>query len=355
MFFWFVAIRYIKPMFIILFGLEFFFVGVDSLQYFDVLSNSANDIIWFLIFDSMYAFNYVLPLSLPLGLIVFYITLIKNNQYVALLSLGYSRKKILFPPLLIINVIIITYIGVNATDFVYAQEKAESIAGNNSSDISKNLFIRYNDDYVFFEKVYPLLQKAENIQIYHTKVNNSRKLINITRAEEGYFNDNEWQLIKPQVSSLPNQYTLGGEGMKNIQHDVVSTLKGFKPKVLDTFYKNKPSISIIDAFYSLKILLHEGADTKRTRGVLYNLVLVPFFIVMVCIIIAYYAPPLARYGNLAMLGVSFSVFSLMVWGVFFSLGKLNANAVFLPEFSMLLPLAILCIVSILCYKRLDRI
>lgn len=356
MFFWFVAVRYLKPMLVILFGLEFFFICVDSLQYFDALAQSANNAIWFLAFDAMYAFNYVLPLALLLGLIVFYISLIKSNQYVALLSLGYSRKKIFYPPFIIINLIVCGYIGLNATDFVYAQERADNIVNsNNSGDISKDLFIRYNTDYVFFEKVYPLLQKAENIQIYHTENQGDKKLVGITRAKEGYFHNNKWELINPQVSILPIQYALGEKGITTTSYDSVITLMGFKPKVLDTFYKNKPAISITDAIYSMQILLQEGADTGRTRGVFYTLAVTPFFISMLCVIIAYYAPPLARYGNLAMLGVSLSVLSLIVWGIFFSLGKLNANAVFIPEFSMLVPLGILCIISIAYYRKLNRI
>lgn len=356
MFFWFVAVRYLKPMLVILFGLEFFFICVDSLQYFDALAQSANNAIWFLAFDSMYAFNYVLPLALLLGLIVFYISLIKSNQYVALLSLGYSRKKIFYPPFIIINLIVCGYIGLNATDFVYAQERADNIVNsNNSGDISKDLFIRYNADYVFFEKVYPLLQRAENIQIYHTENKGDRKLINITRAKEGHFHDNKWELINPQVQTLPIKYDLGERGIETTNYKHATTLIGFKPKVLDTFYKNKPAISITDAIYSMQILLQEKADTSRTRGVFYTLAVTPFFISMLCIIIAYYAPPLARYGNLAMLGVSLSVLSLIVWGIFFSLGKLNANAVFIPEFSMLVPLGILFAISIAYYRKLNRI
>ncbi len=356
MFFWFVAVRYLKPMLVILCGLEFFFICVDSLQYFDTLAQSANHAIWFLVFDCMYAFNYVLPLALLLGLIVFYISLIKSNQYVALLSLGYSRKKIFYPPFIIINLIVCCYIGLNATDFVYAQERADNIINSsNSADISKDLFIRYNTDYVFFEKVYPLLQKAENIQIYHTENKDNKQLVSITRAKEGYFRNNEWELVAPQVSILPTDYTLGKTGMVDKEYNSVTTLRGFKPKVLDTFYKNKPAISIIDTLYSLHILLREGADTGRTRGVLYTLAIIPFFISMLCVIIAYYAPPLARYGNLAMLGISLSVLSLIVWGIFFSLGKLNANAVFIPELSMLMPLGILCIISIRYYRKFNRI
>lgn len=358
MFFWFVAYRFLKPMFVILIALESFFIIVDSMQHFDLLSGSANVAVQFLAFNAMYAFNYVLPLSLLLGLIVFYITLIKSNQYIALLSLGYSKKHIFFPPFLLINLSICGYIGLNATDFAYAQESVENIVSRNTSGgITTDLFIRYDNDYIYFKKIYPLLQKAESIKVYHmtTDKNGVKQLISITRANEGYFENNEWNLISPQVSTFPHTQTLGGDGIATMSYDSISILKGFKPKILDTFSKNKPSVSLIDAIYSLQILWSENADTKRTRGIIYALGIVPFFISMVAVIIAYYAPPLARYGNLALLGISLSVTSLLIWGVFFALSKLNANAIFLPEISLLLPLLILLIISYRYYKNMDRI
>lgn len=358
MFFWFVAARFLKPTFVILLALESFFILVDSMQHFDLLSGSANIAVQFLAFNAMYAFNYVLPLSLLLGLIVFYITLIKSNQYIALLSLGYSKKNIFFPPFLLINLFICGYVALNATDFAYAQESVDNIITRNSSGgITSDLFIRYENDYIYFKKVYPLLQKAEGIKVYHTQSldNGEKKLLSITRANEGYFENNEWSLIKPLVASFPVDYALGGSGLRVESFESMNILKGFKPKILDTFTKNKPSVSLLDALYSLQILWSENADTKRTRGIIYSLGIVPFFISMLAVIIAYYAPPLARYGNLATLGITFSVVSLLVWGVFFSLSKLNANAVFIPEISLLLPLFILFVVSCKYYTRINRI
>ncbi|MWV62539.1 LptF/LptG family permease [Helicobacter saguini] len=358
MFFWFVAARYLKPTFVILLALESFFILVDSMQHLDLLSGSANIAVQFLAFNAMYAFNYVLPLSLLLGLIVFYITLIKSNQYIALLSLGYSKKQIFFPPFLLINLSICGYVGLNATDFAYAQESVENIISRNTSGgITSDLFIRYENDYIYFKKVYPLLQKAQGIKVYHTlnTDNGEKKLVSITRANEGFFENNEWILHAPVVATFPAEYTLGGAGLSVETFEKMNILKGFKPKILDTFYKNKPSVSLLDAIYSLQILWSENADSKRTRGIIYALGIVPFFISMLAVIIAYYAPPLARYGNLAMLGITFSVVSLLVWGVFFSLSKLNANAVFIPEISLLLPLFILFVISCRYYKRINRI
>ncbi|RDU71976.1 YjgP/YjgQ family permease [Helicobacter aurati] len=352
MYFWFIGYRFLKPTIAILFAMEFFFVCIDSLQYIDKMPNAANLIILFLLYDAIYALNYVFPLSLLLGLIVFYLTIIKSNQYIALLSLGYSKKQIFFIPTLFIMLSILGYIGLNCTSFAYAEEKAQSILNKSENAISNDLFIRYGENYVFFAKVYPLLQKAEHITVYRTIQRNDRELVEIIESQEGYFYNDEWNLVSPKVIVLPENYELGASGMEVQEYESIAILRGFRPKILDTIYQNKPLISILDAFSSLQILSSENSDTSRVRGVLYTLILVPFFIPMLSVIIAYYMPPLARYGNITVLGILLSVLCLITWGIFFSLGKLQAQVAFLPEIGILVPLGILCIASIRYYFKL---
>ncbi|TLD98675.1 YjgP/YjgQ family permease [Helicobacter muridarum] len=357
MYFWFIASRFLKPTVSIFFAMEFFFVCIDSLQYIDRIPNSANLIMLFLVYDAIYALNYVFPISLLLGLIVFYLTLIKSNQYIALLSLGYSKKQIVFVPIFFITLSVMGYIGLNCTSFAYAEESAQSMLNrSNNSSILKDLFIRYGDWYVFFSKIHPLLQKAENITLYQTaSSNNDRELVRIIEADEGYFHNNEWNLISPKVITLPNIYELGASGLAIEEKDSITTLEGFRPKILDTIYQNKPLISIVDAVYSLQILWSEKSDTNRVRGLLYTLILVPFFIPMLSIVIAYYMPPLARYGNITIIGILLSVLSLIIWGIFFSIGKLQAQVSFLPEIGILVPLFTLFAISIGYYFKLDKI
>ena len=354
--FWFVAIRFLKPTLVILVSLEFFFVSIDSLQYLDRLPSAANLIVLFLAYDAAYALNYVLPLSLLFGLIVFYLGLIKSNQYIALLSLGYSKRRILLAPSVFILIAVFGYIGLNATPFAYAEESAQGLLDKSGeSAISSDLFIRYGDDYVFFSRVFPLLSRAEGITVYKTENKDRRELLTIIESKEGYFENNEWNLTNPIVITMPERYELGGQGLQMQKPKTGTILQGFKPKILDTIYQNKPSISSADALSSLQILWGEKSDTSRVRGLLYTLVLVPFFIPLLAVIVAYYMPPLARYENLALLGILLSVTCLLVWGVFFSIGKLQANVSFIPEIGILAPLALLFVISFMHFTKLNRI
>ena len=74
------------------FALELFFISIDSLKYLDQFPNSANLIVLFFVYDFLYALNYTLPIAILLATIVFYLSLVKNNQYSAFLALGYSKK-----------------------------------------------------------------------------------------------------------------------------------------------------------------------------------------------------------------------------------------------------------------------
>ncbi len=63
----FVASYYLKFCLTILVALEFFFIGIDSLQYAEKFPSAANLIVLFFVYDGLYALNYTLPISLLLG------------------------------------------------------------------------------------------------------------------------------------------------------------------------------------------------------------------------------------------------------------------------------------------------
>ncbi|PAF51458.1 permease [Helicobacter sp. 13S00401-1] len=353
MLFNFISYRYIKILITIFLALELFFVSIDSLQYFEHMPDSVNLIILFYSYEALYALNYVLPISLLLAVVVFYISLIKTNQYAALLALGYSKKIILAPVLTINIIILVLFIILNITPFVYAQEKVENIVYQGSNmNTANNLFVKYKDSYIFFGKIYPLLQTAQNIKVF--KVDN-KKLVSVSSSKEAVFKNNEWILKNVSVMDMPKDYEIGHPGITIKTYDNVHLLHGFRPKVLDTIYQNKPSVSIYDALTSMKILYKAHAEFGRVRGIFYTLTIIQFFVIFTSIIVVYYSPVLARYGNLALNGIIFSVFCLIMWGVFFSLGKLSANNLFIPEFGLLIPFVILAAVGSYCFSKLNHI
>ena len=350
--FLFIGKNYMKYFFIIFLALEMFFLGADTIKYADKLPDSANLIILFFFYDALYALNYTLPLSLVLGSILFYINFLKSSQLSALLALGYSRRKILSPLLILSSLIICGYITLNATPFVYAQEKAEVIVNKNAlQNAQEDIFVKYNQDYVYFQKVYPLLNRAENIKVFELK---NGELTTFIQANKATFENDFWVLEDAEVIKIDNEnFTFNTEVLQHKKIKRLKILKNFRPKVLDTFSKDKPTVSIIDAILSAKILISQKIDFEKVRAILYSFIIVPLFVPLTIIIIASYIPSLARYGNLALLTFALVIFSLMVWGAFFSISKLSISGIIHPEFGVLLPFALLLIFSLFNYTKLN--
>ncbi|GMB90524.1 Permease [Helicobacter ailurogastricus] len=347
----FVGSYYLKYCAIILCALEFFFIGIDSLQYAEKFPTAANLLLLFFVYDGLYALNYTLPLSLLLALVLFYTAFIHSNQYTALLSIGYSIKQILQPMLAINALFIAIFVGLSATPFVYMQEKAEAIIyKDNAGNISENLLVKYNNDYVYFGKINPLLQSATNIKIFTLR---NKQLVTFAQAPSAFFEGKFWVLHGVSFLTLPTPFLLGSKALKVQKLPVLKTLKGFRPKVLDTIYQNKPAVSITDALRSLHVLYRQKADTKKIRGFLYVSILLPFFVPLTAVLIAYHTPKLARYENLALLSLKFILLSLVLWGLFFAMGKFSISGVFLPEVGVLGPFLTLAVIAFSYYKRLN--
>lgn len=350
--FLFIGKNYMKYFFIIFLALEMFFLGADTIKYADKMPDSANLIILFFFYDALYAFNYTLPLSLVLGSILFYINFLKSSQLSALLALGYSRRKILSPLLILSSLLTLGYIGLNATPFVYAQEKAEVIVNKNAlQNAQEDIFVKYNQDYVYFQKVFPLLNRAENIKVFELK---NGELTTFIQANKATFQEDYWVLENAEVIKIDNaRFNFDEEVLEHKKIKQLKILKNFRPKVLDTFSKDKPTVSIIDAILSAKILISQKIDFEKVRAILYSFIIVPLFVPLTIIIISSYIPSLARYGNLALLTFGLVIFSLMVWGAFFSISKLSISGIMQPELGILIPFALLLCFSALSYTRLN--
>ncbi|WP_104697634.1 MULTISPECIES: LptF/LptG family permease [unclassified Helicobacter] len=350
--FFYLSKSYLRFIVIIFLALQVFFVSIDSLKYLDQLPASANLIVLFFVYDFLYALNYTLPISILLASIIFYLALTKSNQYTAFLALGYSKKRILSPVLIISGLLTFFYIGLNATPFVYAQEKAEAIISQeNFSNMTEDLLVKYKDNYVYFGKIYPLIKKAENIKVFRLK---DDFLESFAQAKEAHFIDNYWVMNKATLANVPKDLILGSKGLEIREEETLRILKGFRPKILDTIYQNKPSVSIIDAFQSLIILRNQEANHTKIRAILYSFILIPFFVPLTIIIIAFFVPSLARYSNLALLGFIFIVLSLIIWGLFFAFGKLSISGLLSPEIMLLCPLILLLKFSLTCFSTINK-
>lgn len=350
--FFFIGKNYLKYVVIILIALEFFFIGADSMKYADNFPDSANLVVLFFVYDAMYALNYTLPLSLILGGIIFYITFLKSAQFSALLALGYSKRKIMMPVLLISIFCTFGYIGLNTTPFVYAQEKAEAIMDKNAlQNAQEDIFVKYHNNYVYFQKVYPLLNRAENVKVFELENESLQSFID---AKIAFFDGDYWVLDRANIVKINQEFVKNKEVLHATQTNQFKILKNFRPKVLDTFSKDKPTVSIIDAIVSAKILISQKLDFEKVRAILYSFIVIPFFVPLTLIIVGYFIPPLARYANIPLMSFGFVVLSLMLWGLFFSVSKLSVSGIIYPEFGILIPIGILSFYAFYVFLRINR-
>ncbi|GAA6999550.1 hypothetical protein ID0109_18160 [Helicobacter pylori] len=72
------------------------------------------------------------------------------------------------------------------------------------------------------------------------------------------------------------------------------------------------------------------------------------------VLIAYFSPSLARYENLALLGLKFIIITLVVWGLFFALGKFSISGILIPEIGVLSPFFIFLTFSLWYFKKLNK-
>ncbi|WP_066389269.1 LptF/LptG family permease [Helicobacter himalayensis] len=354
MFFRFITQYYLKYFLIVFLALELFFVGIDTLKYVDDLPDSANLFILFLFYDSVYAMSYTLPISLVLSSIMFFITFLKSNQLTALLALGFSRFSILKPILLVATLVTCLHIGLNCTPFAYAQESAESIINNQAVlNVRQDVLLKFNDKYIFMGKIFPLENggaRAENIKIFELE---NRELRSYYTAKSAFFTNDSWRLENAVFLDINKNLQLGKPALKREELTHLEVLNGFRPKVLDTFSQDKPTVSIVDAIDTLKISLQQGTSSTKMRAILYGLMIVPFFVPLSILIIASFIPSLARYGNLALISFACIVGALIVWGLFFSFSELSISGLLQPEAGVLSPFLLLFFVSLYFLRKIN--
>jgi lipopolysaccharide export system permease protein len=341
--------RYLLNFTIVLISLELFFVGIDFLQNSKNIPASANLQLLYVLYNGFFTLTLALPLSIVFGWIITLVIFIKNNEFVAFNALGATRKEI-FLPIVNISIFLLTLLILSQmTPLAYASDQKSKILHNEYFTSSKNdIFLKYNDYYIYFEKLLPLEKRAENIHIF--KVINS-DVVETIIGEKAYFQNNKWYVVDVKIINKPEKLDIDSSKLEIRHEKFLHTLDGFKPKILDNVYENNSVFSILDAISALILLDEQGINTQKIRSILYNQIVIPFFIVPLLLLIYSYASLNSRFFNIGKF-TSFSIFAtLIVWGFFFMLYKFTNSGVVLPEISILLPMFIWVVLSIYFYNR----
>lgn len=341
--------KYLINFIIVLISLELFFVGIDYLQNFKNIPASANLQLLYILYNSFFTLTLALPLSIVFGWIVTLVLFIKNNEFVAFNALGATRKNIFMPVVIVSISLLITLIFLQMTPLAYSYEQKRKILNDEYfSNTKSDIFLKYNEYYVYFQKLLPLEKKAENIHIY--KINGDN-LVETIIGEKAYFQNDKWYVVDVKVINKPENIDINNSKIDVRYEKFLHTLEGFKPKILDNVYESKSDFSIMDAVSALILLKDQGMNTQKIRTILYNQLIIPFFVIPILILVYSFASLNSRFFNMAKF-VSFSIFgTLIVWGFFFLVFRLTSSGTVIPEISMLLTMFIWVIFSIYFYNK----
>lgn len=338
---WYIAKLYFKYSILIITALVIFFVGLDLISQAAKLPDSANLVLLYVLFQAAYSLEIILPIALIFGAIAAKIHLIRASELVAGYSLGASRLQALKPFMVVAFSFAFAHIVASSTDFAYSYEKATAIKKDKfHSSVTTDLFLKYNDSFVYIKQLLPLQKEAVDLEIV-TVVGSD--LLSHLKAKRAYFVDRAWQLEDVVLIEKPIARGLQSEGIITRSFDSQTALEGFRPEIIDRVYESKTAYSIIDAIDAIMLFSKQGINTDKLRGVLYSSLIIPFTTPIVVALIFLYLPISSRFFNIALFA-SVAVFaSLVAWGVLFALSQMARNGALQPELALLLPFSLLTI------------
>jgi lipopolysaccharide export system permease protein len=345
----FILKKFLLTFFIVLVSLELFFVGIDFLQNFKKLPDSANLQILYILYNSFFTLTLALPLSLVFAWIVTLVLFIKNNELVALSAIGTTKKQIL-KPVVIVSVLIVTVlVSLQATSLAYASDQKKKILKNQYfSNFKTDVFLKYNDKYIYFKKLLPLEKRAETVYIYQIE---NDDIVQSIIAKKAYFQNNRWYVVDAEVLTKPANIDLKTSKIEYKYEKFLHTLEDFKPKILDNVLDIKASFSIIDAISALIILNDQDINTQKVRSNLYYQAFIPYFIIPLILLLFVYTTLNSRFFNISKF-ISFSIFyTLIIWGVFYMLFRFSYGGIISPEISLLLPLFLWFSISMYIFQK----
>lgn len=337
---------YLTHFVIIAFALAFFFAGLDYMQNAAKLGG-FNIKVLYLFYKGAYALNLLFPIALVLSMIVAKTALIRSNALVSFYALGYSKKAVLRPFFWVSFLLTLLYIGMHFTPFVDAEMAAKHLLeGKKTRTVTRNLFVKYNDSFIYISEIIPSQKLARQIRIYHVLPDGSAEMIYGPRA---LFDGRGWTVEQARIIKKPKPDGLGGQGLVIEEKAKVRTLEGFKPKILTSVFEGARAYTIQDAYEAIRLLEREDLQTQKVRAVFYHMLATPFFAVFLVVIFFLSIPPHARSTNLLWVSFTLIGITLFVWSLFYLLYRISLTGVVMPELGILLSVALLGLIALYSY------
>ncbi len=342
--------HYLKYFFIILTALVLFLVGFDYMQNAEQLSKSANLVLIYLVYRSFFAIDLLLPLALIFSMISTKIFLIRSNALVSFYSLGYSRIDVLRPFVVVSTTVVVIFIFLHSLPtFSRADEFSNNIRKNAEYlSPTRDLFFTYKDKYVYFSKLLPLQERAEDIRIFALKNNSLKEVIVASSAS---YRDDFWHIKQADIITKPDDISFDSLGIKVSENNDLKTLEGFRPKILDQVYEGKVNFTIMDALDAIFLLNNQNIDVSTIRGALYKIFIYPFFIPSLIVIIFFFVPVSVRFLNVSIFSFVAILATLLIWGVLFMFIELSNNKTIPSEAGVIAPVVVLFSIALWQWRK----
>jgi lipopolysaccharide export system permease protein len=344
-----IAFHYFKYFSVIMIALVFFMVGFDYMENVEKLPDSANLVLIYLMYKSFFAIDMLLPLSLAFGMIATKIFLIRSNALVAMYSLGYSKNDILKPFVFVASLVLMVYIALHSTSFARADEYSNNIRSTSQYlRPTSNLFFTYEDKYVYFGRLYPLQEKADDIRIFSIK---EHALHEVLVAKQAHYSDGYWHIAKAHLIGKPDALSFTGAGISVEEKEGLRLLRDFRPKILDQVYEGKVNFTIIDAIDAVFLLKEQEINIDRVKSALYRIFIYPFFVPSLIVIIFFFVPVSPRFLNVTLFSFGAILAVLMTWAILFVLTELAINKTISSEAGIVVPIVLLFLAALMQLHR----
>jgi len=331
-----------------------FMVGFDYMDNAEKLSKSANLLLIYLVYKSFFAIETLLPLALVFSMISTKIFLIRSNALVSFYSLGYSRIDVLRPFVVVSTSIIVLFIALHSlSSFSRADEFSKNIRKNSQYlSPTRDLFFTYKGQYVYFSKMLPLQQKAEDIRVFTIK---KESLKEVLVASQATYRDGFWRIKKADIITKPDDLSFASLGIRVDESKNLKILKDFRPKMLDQVYEGKVNFTIKDAIDAIILLDGQGINTESIKGALYKIFIYPFFVPCLVIIIFFFVPVSVRFLNVSLFSFGAILSTLLIWGVLFMLIELANNKTISSEAGVVAPVFILFLIAFRQWRKYRQV
>ncbi|HIP19350.1 MAG TPA: YjgP/YjgQ family permease [Sulfurovum sp.] len=339
------SLAYFKNLFSILFGLSVAFAVIDYFQHIDKLNVSSNYQILYIFYMWQEALGMLYPLAIVFAVIMTKLALVKSNTMGALHAFGYNKKRLFYPLFAVASFTYGSFVFLQTTEFSYAREKAELLLENemNAYDVN-DVFFKYNDTFVYLEKLDPIQKKIENITIFQVAGHQVHYTI---KAPYAVYGDNEW-IAKDAVVKV-HIYKNGKLVKYKVEHkESITTLHGYKPKIITSLHEGK-ALNIIDAYHTWELFEKQKINSDKIRAVMYNKIVVPLFAIALALILFFKLPFHARMMNFGLVIASSLGATFVIWGILFGLNQMGQNGVLIPEITAILPIVLLWIYALYVY------